>query len=109
MIIEKIENENGTAIKFEDGTMICYGKRTFTVTNNNAVGQLYYGGSLNLGNYPETFIKEPVTNLTIKGDMAVAEYLYGNVSSIGSIYVFNATPRTNKTEIVNFIAFGKWK
>lgn len=109
MIIEKIENDNGTAIKFEDGTMICYGKRTFTVTNNNHLGQLYYGGSLNLGKYPETFIEEPVTNLTIKGNMAVAEYAYGGVSSIGSIYVFNATSRTNQTEIVNFIAFGKWK
>lgn len=80
MIIEKIENDNGTAIKFEDGTMICYGKRTFTVTN-----------------------------LTIKGNMAVAEYAYGGVSRIGSIYVFNATSRKNQTEIVNFIAFGKWK
>ena len=30
MIIEKITNSNGTAIKFEDGTMICYGNAAIT-------------------------------------------------------------------------------
>ncbi len=106
---ETITNSNGTALKFPDGTMICYGERTITATNSNKVGSLYYAGSFSLGNYPVKFVERPICTLQIKGDMSVVEYDYGDASYMGSCYIMNATSRTNKTERIGFIAIGRWK
>jgi len=56
---ETVTNDNGTAIKFPDGKMICYFNKTVTdQAINTALGSIYKGNRV--WDYPEPFIEMPV-------------------------------------------------
>lgn len=110
MQIETITNENGTAIKFPDGTMICtgtgqcpasvgYAEITFAcnfidnnyimLANHKYVGGSEYGGSMQLRN---------ITNPQVSNGNSAYIYSYQYDGSIAN-YIRN----------VQYIAIGRWK
>ena len=63
---ERIENENGTAIKFPDGTLICTKTIPWTTAINSQLGQVYYTPTPTAtGNYAVSFIEKPVVQITV--------------------------------------------
>lgn len=59
-IIERIENENGTAIKYADGTMIQYGTYDTGLTDfTTEFGSVFYNQSYSTINFPLAFVDVP--------------------------------------------------
>ena len=58
-IVERIENSNGTAIKFADGTMICTKVVSFLgIPVTTEIGSLYTTGDLELRQLGEKFYRK---------------------------------------------------
>ena len=112
-IYDSGSNSNGSWIRFNEGTMICYGTRTFSIVADYAVGAVFYnqnGVSIGLGNYPISFIDTPICVLGGgSGSLNYIEHNYSGGTSIGWCWFFNPTKRTQQTIRVSFIAIGKWK
>lgn len=110
--IETVTNSNGTALKFPDGTMICYGKKSYTKLNNNTpVGGLYYTSRISFGDYPQTFIEAPYTVVNAcAGPYNIAEYNSRNsLTNGGNFFFTNGTSRSNQSATICYIAIGRWK
>lgn len=74
-------NSNGNFIKFNNGIMICYGSLHFTYSQR-------VWSHTNFS-YPETFIQNPVINLTVSEDGERLMYSHvGNVSTSGARLIF---------------------
>ncbi len=56
--IETVTNANGTAVKYPDGTMICYMTQTTVFTANQGYGSLFASAAAGF-DYPATFIYPP--------------------------------------------------
>lgn len=114
-IIESGSNANGTYVKYSDGRMECYKRVTLTgvkLTNT------WYGFYINendsmidLGNYAETFVEEPVVNITYMGGNAcwIINNNYNSASSPGKVQLCTVSSRTIGTCILDVTAKGKWK
>lgn len=115
-VVEIIENENGTAIKFSDGTMECYFKQELgTITFNSAYGNIFYEGSSakHIWSFPEKFVDNE--NLVINADV----YLGGGIggccfSTIPSateaiVWIWHATATELQNCILEWRAIGRWK
>lgn len=109
-IIETITNENGTAIKFPDGTMICTMERSFYGTCTNTFGVLYETEQFDFGDFPIPFISEPT--------LSVLDFTGGFVGAIrdrSKNHIGKANfARPNKIETitgwgVEITAIGRWK
>ena len=112
-IIQSITTESGTAIKFADGTMICYGKidtgsRNFT----EQFGSVYYDNIPYNIVYPMQFIETPIISIS----QELGGYFGGN--SIGGlptntkaqVYVYTMRSATlNRNAIIYWQAIGRWK
>lgn len=74
-IIERIENENGTAIKYADGTMIQYGTYDTGLTDfTTEFGSVFYNQSSSTIKFPLTFIDIPALII----NQELGGYLGGN-------------------------------
>lgn len=98
-------------IKYNDGTLICYGNSTITPSETrNAGGLTYYSGSM-LITLPETFVD---TNYIVTTNVYLANmnrfcnsYAVQTSESTLTLYLTNTTQ--NEGRAVNYIAIGKWK
>lgn len=104
MQTETITNENGTAIKFGDGTMICYG----TATNGSSGYVTVY--------YPAEFIDIPYSQqATIRyNSYASQNPIYSIVQAgdgLTNIYCkkMDGTAETNTSIRINWLVIGRWK
>ena len=107
MEIERIENENGTAIKFSDGSMLQYG-----TLNNNSTGSPTI-------DFPIDFINNnynvQLTNRYSSGGGAVATQivLTAHYAGTGACLVYfrdlSGSAVTNTDVMVNWQAIGRWK
>lgn len=110
--IETITNDNGTAIKFPDGTMICAMKRSLTGTCDTEWGNLYATDNLDLGNYPVNFISNPVISASVSGQYSCFIGPFKNLgnSSIGSVNLLRPSKLESESEWeVQITAIGRWK
>lgn len=109
---ESGSNDNGKWIKYEDGTMICWGYRSFSnLSIQKAWGALYETASeYNLGDFPQTFIDTPelFTN-TRNGSTIFTERLLPTRSSLGSTWFYCPVSRSNESFIMSYLAIGRWK
>ena len=106
--IETVVNENGTALKFPDGTMICYGSIVETVKITNAYGNSYYANTDIL--FAETFISTPTVTVTINAPSNIiipAMYVVKTFSVGGFIQCAKSV--ASETITKNYIAIGRWK
>ena len=112
-IIERIENENGTAIKYADGTMIQYGTYDTGLTDfTTQFGSVFYANVYSTIDFPLDFIDIPA--ITINQELG--GYLGGN--TLGGlptktnfrVYLYIAQSGVlTRNAIIYWQAIGKWK
>jgi hypothetical protein len=110
--IETITNDNGTAIKFSDGTMICTMERSFQGTCVNTFGILYETEQFDFGNFPIPFIERPILSTSISDTTGgfVGAIRNRTKSHIGQANF--ARPIKLETEAewgIQITAIGRWK
>lgn len=110
-IVEKGSNTNGKYIKYSDGTMICYMKKTYNnIAMTQAWGTIYECDALNLGNFPVAFVEAPSVTASVSGGNGSCwlERLLVSASSLGSSWFCRPTQMTCDVQ-VDYIAIGRWK
>lgn len=119
MGIETITNENGTAIKFPDGTMICrntviYEGVSFVVRTDTAndISRIESNSYFDLGNYAQPFIEKPILICKGSGEtFAEPLEIFGgdDINYIGKCYLWSWTVKSNAIIYLSYIAIGRWK
>lgn len=113
--IKRIENENGTAIKYNDGTMLQYGiYDTESIGITTQYGAGFYDGKTHQINFPVTFTR--VDNISVSG------MLEGNIggATIGPLTQINNSSfkafifairsyEGTKNIKIHWQAIGRWK
>ena len=121
-VVENGTNNNGSWIKFADGTMICKFTQIINVVVNTAWGSLY-GGKCSVHDYPQEFIDIPETSLTLIanntadggnyagfiGTNGGTDDIRPTTKNIGEFNILRATTSSNAYYKVQVIAIGKWK
>lgn len=107
--IVTITNENGTATKFPDGTMICRGVKTYPELAFTQVGNMYYR-SLEGVTFPVPFIENPIpTSQVVMGNIGNVTIGSGlTKEKIGSFYVTSSVAQARPVTIY-WTATGNWK
>ena len=111
-IIEKGNNNNGTYIKFSDGTMIITQKVTWSGTIDISWGTLYQSEQISLPNFPVSFIEIPTITYSIDGTGKAWLFNNGSKSSkvkAGSVNIVRPTILSSGDFYISVIAIGKWK
>lgn len=108
---ERIENANGTAIKFRDGTMICTKQITKTIDITRTWGTIFIettGSGVQIGNFAAEFVGNPTISIMVTTDssFSVGPLLSGN-NMIMSLW--RATSATGLNCTVHVTAIGRWK
>ena len=111
VIVESGSNDNGSWIKYSDGTMICY-KSTGEIDMNvtTSWGSLYEG-NISVGNFPAEFIETPTISVTPfgsgmlieQGGIDASKTSWGNITGVRPNSVENVKAR------FHLMAIGKWK
>ena len=118
-VVENGTNNNGSWIKFADGTMICKFTQIINLTVNTAWGSLY-GGKFSVHDYPQEFIDIPEASITLvaNNDGNYAGWIGTNggtddirptKKNIGEFNILRPTTANNAYYKVQVIAIGKWK
>jgi len=106
-------NDNGSWVRFEDGTMICWGERSLgSVVCGVSWGYAYETEtSINLGSYPQAFIERPILSLNqITGGTCYPEVINNSTNtSLGETWFWRPQKTTCGGVIYGYIAIGKWK
>lgn len=112
-IVESGSNDNGSWIKYSDGTMVCIKKVEFTgVVINTVWGGVYETASkFNFGDYAQEFIEIPNVSITLAdGSTCFCESFSGRTKkSIGSTWLWKPAVEADGTMTFDIIAIGKWK
>lgn len=117
-IVESGSNENGTYIKFADGTMICMQNFVLTVAITNSEGNGYYARvESEIPNYPQTFTKIYYANVSLFNNNIMNVVPYNDEKNIGSqlnkiakkLYFYSPSMYENETTFIQTIAIGSWK
>lgn len=106
-IVDSGSNANGNYIKYEDGSMICYGTYTNTINITSQYEGIYYG---NIGDitFPIEFFAKPLiytqTNLAGGGFT-----YYGFNKTNFSGFVWKIQSKSSANVEMYWLAIGKWK
>lgn len=98
-------------IKYNDGTLICYGGATITPSEARSAGGLtYYSGSISVV-LPASFVD---TNFTLTTTVEIANMnrfcnSYAAITDNSNIIVYLTNTQQNETRKVDYIAIGKWQ
>lgn len=111
-IVESGSTDTGNWVKYMDGTMICYNKKSMTEFTNQ-----YYHGYTGNWMYPAEFVEYPTVIATID-EWTTYDLTFKaqpNSTTAANVMYFVKNP-TNNTYIdnhfegnINLIAIGKWK
>lgn len=108
-------NANGSFIKYEDGTMICYNKQTFNTVISTGSGVLFVSSNLSFSNYPAAFTELPVVTLNVvRGGSSYPFYVFKTnettLTTPPTIRIANSASVVSARDyVVDYIAIGKWK
>lgn len=111
-IVESGENENGSYIKFADGTMMCWNE--ITVTNqaiNSSYTSGHYTGNRTL-TFPQPFISPPViSGNKMKWGTSASWSPFANATATAvQIYGMDTVSRASGTStVIAYTAIGRWK
>ena len=109
-IVESGSNDNGSYIKYSDGTMICTKKISGSVSISTSWSSLYVG-EVDLGSSSQSFTSVPVVNYSMIGEYV---FLGGTstkptVSNLGTISLIRPTSQASIPYEIDVIAIGRWK
>lgn len=111
--IESVSGTDGTALKFPDGTLICYGRRVLgTVAITSQWGGIYASSSLSGFTYPIAFISTPV--LTMSTNSSNMNFFFmeigtGTNTETPVIQLLRGNSGSVIGGTINYIAIGRWK
>lgn len=115
-IIESGSNENGSYIKYADGTQICRKTIFGTVDITTSVMGSFYYGSVNLGNFASSFLERPTIVVSPQTQSGTQYFLSGSPGAthgdeflFGEVTLLRPTSRANLAYILDAIAIGRWK
>lgn len=110
--IESGTNANGDWLRFDDGTQICYGEKTFTMPVSTTTGSVFGFGS---GNYQTTVFAKPFVGkpfvtirLEIGECLGVANRTVTSSEATWRAY-FWSNPAGGTIKNVAYYAVGRWK
>ena len=110
-IIESGSNDNGSWIKYSDGTMICTKKCTANVNFSAAKGALYEG-SLKVGSFPQKFASFPYVFATQRAGGEFIIEGFGSGTDMGKwpdLWMYSTTSKTGISCTIDVLAIGKWQ
>lgn len=107
-IVDSGSNDNGNWIKYSDGTMICYSRKTLSTIINVTYGNLYRSYAITLDNYPQSFTDDPMVQITTQNGAMFIHGIVGTTSP-GTIMLIAAEKLSAANYIINVLAIGKWK
>lgn len=108
-VTKKIKNSNGTAVLFDDGTMICYGNVYSTNISWSTWGSIY--SSTMSYTFPLGFVTFPVVICSVAGGVGTGNGWTGRPSHTttgGTVEIYRSTTYGN-TMSIDYIAIGNWK
>lgn len=112
MIIEKITNSNGTAIKFEDGTMIQTGKKAWTGKRNFSWKGWYLTDPVDIP-FATEFVSLNSCTCNAYSNDTIATIIIVNkapdLTKIPHMYVGSDASSDSAYQEVHYIAIGTWK
>lgn len=118
-VVESGSNDNGSWIKFADGTMICRFTQIINVSVDAAWGSLY-GKKCSVHDYPQDFINIPEASITLVanydgnyggwiGTNGGTDDIRPTNKNVGDFVILRPTTTSNAYYKVQVIAIGKWK
>lgn len=110
-------NENGYYIKYDDGTLICWNRITYSesVAVTTSSGALYRSNAITpFPNYPYTFIEAPAVSFEYLSDTGnhflwIVKANSATATAPRGIYLFCPTSATCSDVVLSYIAIGRWK
>ena len=108
--IENITNSNGTAIKYLDGTMICYG--SFNVNKPwDTWGSMYAIDATDVATFAQEFYSAPNVSVTSQNTSTACwiATIYADTSKISKITYVRPTSASQSSMGFSYIAIGRWK
>jgi hypothetical protein len=116
-VVQSGSNSNGSFVKYDDGTMICYKHVNVTVSVTNTWGAIYECPAFSLGNFPASFTAAPVISATVSTTKSLSagyggwlEGIFASTASfVGQTYILRPTSASNVPYTIDIIAIGKWK
>lgn len=109
--IGTVTNNNGAAIKYPDGTMICYRSVSITATITKAWGSWYEtADKVNFGDFAVAFQGTPVVTIQPVGAACWVEALNStSATNIGNAYLARPVSSSSASYTFYVIAIGRWK
>lgn len=108
--LESGSNENGSWVKFADGTMICYKDHDFgNQSFSSAWGSLYETNALSLGDFPVPFVGNyPGVQIMARGPYFIERRSSASLTSWGQFWAVRADNQSQSLS-VSCMAIGRWK
>lgn len=103
LALTKAITTNGTYIKFNDGTMICYGNKLSKATDSSGQATI---------DYPTAFTDAPAGVALFQAVKSTRQYCnisWSNASKMVLYVISQDAVLTNTTILINYIAIGRWK
>jgi hypothetical protein len=109
-IIESGSDENGSWVKYSDGTMICYKNKSFgDIYIGSVWGSMYESAKLEIGDFPQPFVGNfPSIFIMPLGAYLIERNQSFSLTSFGSFWVVRPDQATRNVQVSCF-AIGKWK
>ncbi len=114
-IVESGSNDNGSWIKYSDGSMICYGNKDVTLDCSQTWGNLFVGRYENYISFPQEFIDIPLLQIHTRSTTNASSWLISydkttvSKSNFYEVDIARATANNSVPITITFIAIGKWK
>lgn len=117
VIVERGSTNNGSYIKYSDGTMEYWHTIKGTIDISTSWGALYVSSDIVLPNFPVAFTSRPTITVTPQTQTGTQFMLvgtggggsYGSATSGGSFALVRPNSRTDVAYILDIYAIGKWK
>lgn len=113
---ESGSNENGSWIKYDDGTMICM--NTISVDSmeiTTAWGSGFRSNTFNFDNFPQPFISKPYyANIVFDGSEdgmsgEIMKMTPATTTNVGAYHLFRPMSATISNFYISYFAVGRWK
>ena len=106
---ESGSNEYGSWIKYDDGTMNCYGMFSVIGDVINAIGNLFYKDFSNVCPFPVSFEKIESISITPTKNWSIVVGVTPSKTDIDYLTIMTPQAESGKTYYFYYEAIGRWK
>ena len=107
-IVEQINNSDGSAIKFSNGVMICYGEKSFSYSTGDYYAFCNRTDAITIS-FPVEFLETPIINLTSETFEIMSFNIYNVTKTKFVAYGLQPKNSSQSSGKLDYIAIGKWK